>query len=332
MNQRIILPDYNNELISVVIPSFNRSELLVEMIDSLIAQTYTNWECLVIDDGSTDNTFDLVKDYSEKDNRIKYYKRTDSYSPGGCGARNYGLDISNGEYIVWFDNDDVMLPGYLKDLTDAFRVSDNFVITSHLVADENLNSKKEYIIGIQYNLYKDYVLWKDNFRIITANVLFRKSFITEHNYRFNEEILRGQETELFSRIFYNSNNEFNLVQKHGFLYRQHQVSKTHQFYHTYNPVFVHNQASIHLYNLKNGIKLKDDDIKNKNLMTLSRLLFRSKRNSKSNYFYIVNGIRDCFKSDFNWCLKALILKIYYFLPKSSRINYRIRKKLIVKDE
>src|SRR5690606_28965076 len=77
-------------------------------------QTYTNWECIVVDDGSTDNTAALLKTYCDKDARFKYVHRPDTHKPGGNGARNYGFELSKGEYIQWFDSDDLMLEDFLQ--------------------------------------------------------------------------------------------------------------------------------------------------------------------------------------------------------------------------
>src|SRR5690606_16321033 len=96
-------------LVSIIIPTYSRAHLLGETLDSVLAQTYTNWECLVVDDGSTDETEALLKTYITKDSRFQYHKRPDTHLPGGNGARNYGFNLSKGVYIQWFDSDDLMV-------------------------------------------------------------------------------------------------------------------------------------------------------------------------------------------------------------------------------
>ncbi|WP_417872512.1 glycosyltransferase family 2 protein, partial [Xanthomarina gelatinilytica] len=91
-------------LVSIIIPTFNRAHLLGETLDSVLTQTYANWECLVVDDGSTDATEALVQTYIQKDSRFQYQKRPDRHLPGGNGARNYGFELSKGEFIQWFDD------------------------------------------------------------------------------------------------------------------------------------------------------------------------------------------------------------------------------------
>lgn len=96
-------------LISVIIPTYIRAHLISETLDSIQEQTYTNWECLVVDDGSTDGSEKLLLDYIAKDGRFQYCKRSDAHLLGGSDARNYGFVLGNDDYIQWFDSDDLMV-------------------------------------------------------------------------------------------------------------------------------------------------------------------------------------------------------------------------------
>jgi len=104
----------NNPLVSIIIPTFNRAHLIGETLDSIMAQTYTNWECIIVDDGSTDGTDKVMAEYIAKDPRFQYHHRPKDRLPGGNAARNYGFEVSKGEYVNWFDSDDIMLPSKLK--------------------------------------------------------------------------------------------------------------------------------------------------------------------------------------------------------------------------
>jgi glycosyltransferase involved in cell wall biosynthesis len=90
--------------VSVIIPTYNRADLLSRAIKSVIAQTYTNWELLVVDDGSTDNTKEVVKEFIKKDKRIKYLWEPNSGSPSK--PRNFVAKNAKGEYIAFLDSDD----------------------------------------------------------------------------------------------------------------------------------------------------------------------------------------------------------------------------------
>lgn len=90
-------------LVSIILPTYNRCNLLSRAIDSVIKQTYSNWELIIIDDGSTDNTFSLVQSYKEHEQRILYLAKKNE---GPAASRNSGLEIANGHYVTFLDSDD----------------------------------------------------------------------------------------------------------------------------------------------------------------------------------------------------------------------------------
>ena len=92
----------DNILVSVIIPTYNREKLISRCIDSILNQTYSNIEIIIVDDCSTDNTEQVVKNYNNE--KIKYYKLEENRR--ACYARNYGIEHSKGEYIAFLDSDD----------------------------------------------------------------------------------------------------------------------------------------------------------------------------------------------------------------------------------
>jgi glycosyltransferase involved in cell wall biosynthesis len=94
-------------LVSVIVTAFNQEAFLGEAIESIIKQGLTHWECIIIDDGSTDNTAQVCRDYEQRDARIKYV-----YQPnhGVAAARNHGFRLSRGKYIQFLDGDDFLMP------------------------------------------------------------------------------------------------------------------------------------------------------------------------------------------------------------------------------
>ncbi len=95
-------------LVTVIIPTFNRSDLLGRTLDSVLAQTYDFWECLVIDDGTNDHTEEMMNFYCDKDPRIKFYKRPATRKKGASSCRNYAFELSKGDYIQYLDSDDMI--------------------------------------------------------------------------------------------------------------------------------------------------------------------------------------------------------------------------------
>jgi len=102
-------------MVSIIIPSYNRALFVSETLDSVISQTYQNWECIVVDDGSTDETKAIVKRYVELDERVMLYDRNIEMRPkGACACRNQGADLSVGRYLVFLDTDDLLEPFCLE--------------------------------------------------------------------------------------------------------------------------------------------------------------------------------------------------------------------------
>lgn len=96
-----------NPVISVIVPSFNEEKHIARCLDSILNQTFTDFEVLCVDDNSTDSTFDIIKEYSLKDSRIKPLKNP---GKGVSSARNFGLENSCGDYIGFVDSDDFIQP------------------------------------------------------------------------------------------------------------------------------------------------------------------------------------------------------------------------------
>src|SRR5438045_2206644 len=100
---REILPDKSNEaLISIIIPFFNREEFLAESIESVLAQTYSNWELVLVDDGSTDKSPQTARNYVEKyPDRILLYAHENGKNRGASSSRNLGIKHATGDFITF---------------------------------------------------------------------------------------------------------------------------------------------------------------------------------------------------------------------------------------
>ncbi|WP_242117939.1 glycosyltransferase family 2 protein [Aestuariivivens sediminicola] len=194
-------------LVSIVIPVYNRENLISETLDSILNQTYINWECLVIDDGSTDNTQAVVNRYSIKDERIRYYERPHKRLKGANSCRNYGLELSSGVYLNWFDSDDLMHPEKLQLQVEALqRGNFEFTVCQSLTFVDSLDNIKGLISECinSKNSLEDFftkkIVW------LTHAPLFRKEFILENSFLFDETLQAAQEWELFTRILFKCSN------------------------------------------------------------------------------------------------------------------------------
>lgn len=183
--------------------TFNRAHLISKTLNSILAQTYINWECLVIDDGSTDNTRGKVKDFTENDSRFKYLKRPDIHQKGLPGCRNYGLNLAKGEYIIFFDDDDIIHP---QNLEICQKILENTAkdfchykkqsFTKKLLpqASEIHKPIKKYSIGIK-EIEK---VVSNKIALASCTVMWRKECFDEE--RFIESLNYAEEWECYSRI------------------------------------------------------------------------------------------------------------------------------------
>lgn len=187
----------NNPLISIIIPVYNRQELVKETLNSVLAQTYQNWECIVVDDGSIDYTWDVLKEYVFRDSRIKINQRTRD-PKGAPSCRNIGITLSEGEFLVFLDSDDLLAPWALEGRMEIIRKRPSLEIVLsngvyfngvkksflHYTTDFNCNSIIEH-----YRKY-DVVL-----NITTAT--WRREFIINNNLSWDEDLSSWQDTDFF---------------------------------------------------------------------------------------------------------------------------------------
>ena len=94
--------------VSIIVPTYNSVKYIQEALDSILAQTHINWECILVDDGSTDLTETLIMDYLEKDNRFQFYKRPETLPKGPSSTRNFGVTKTKGDYLIFLDADDLL--------------------------------------------------------------------------------------------------------------------------------------------------------------------------------------------------------------------------------
>ena len=111
----------NNPLVSIVVPCYNQAQYLDETLQSVLDQTYANWECIIVNDGSPDNTEEKARVWTAKDSRFIYIYQENS---GLCSARNKGIEIAKGEFILPLDADDKIAPDYVSLAVMSFQEND----------------------------------------------------------------------------------------------------------------------------------------------------------------------------------------------------------------
>lgn len=197
----------SNPLISIIIPSFNRADLIVETLNSVLEQTYTNWECIIVDDGSTDNTAEIIANYIKKDTRFRYHQRPIDRPKGGNAARNYGFEICKGDLIQWFDSDDLMHSELLEKkvkLLDQRQDSDYCLCRmAAFYTSNNIQTIIKETAILSEDLLNDYL--KGVIVVGTPTVLWRRNILIDTKI-FDEFLKQSQDLEFNSRMFNNNKN------------------------------------------------------------------------------------------------------------------------------
>lgn len=190
----------NLPLITIIIPTYNRSHLISETLDSVLLQTYNKWECIIIDDGSTDNTADVVNKYIRKDNRFQYHKRPDQRLKGPNSCRNYGFEISKGDYVKWFDSDDFMCSNLIESQIKVLNEKIECVVCKVSYYDfENDKKLKENKICSD-NLIEDYLI--GNIAFYISGPLWERGFLNKQNQLFDEAITNLDDWDFNLRMLY----------------------------------------------------------------------------------------------------------------------------------
>ncbi|MDT0650826.1 glycosyltransferase family 2 protein [Autumnicola edwardsiae] len=312
-------------MVSIIIPTYNRAHLIGETLESVIQQTYVNWECIVVDDGSTDYTEELLEFYCAKDPRIKYHERPVNSMKGANACRNYGFEVSKGEYINWFDSDDLMLPNFLTFMIELLTGNIDFVICSGYYTNQKLEIGNKIELFETRNLFKEYVLW--NLQILTPSILFKKAFLNKKKL-FNTNLKRGEETEFYSRIFFQTNSlNYKLKNIPLFLYRQHAGSKSSK-----DKVYVEEHSSSRSYisvvNMSRSLKLNDYELINYYYKSLVLMFFTSIENDHpENAKYILNNLLK-FNRLFPSVKKVQLFVLLNICISLNRSSYRMRKYLL----
>jgi teichuronic acid biosynthesis glycosyltransferase TuaG len=184
-----------NDLISVIVPVYDAARFLDDTINTVLAQTYTNWELILVDDHSTDNSVEIIKSYREKDARIKLF--TNAKNSGAAISRNRGIDESHGRYITFLDSDDLWVPEKLERQVGFMRSKNcAFSFTSYQFADSTgkPNGKSVTIpstINYKQSL-KNHIIW-------TSTVMLDMMKLAKQAIHM-PDVRRGQDAATWWRI------------------------------------------------------------------------------------------------------------------------------------
>ncbi len=114
-------------MVSIIVPVYNRSAIVIKTIDSILSQTYVDWECIIVDDHSTDDSVEVIGSYIENRSNIQLVKNT--RKKGAQGARNTGLLLAKGDFVTFFDSDNLMRSNFLEEMVSGLASTDINVVS-----------------------------------------------------------------------------------------------------------------------------------------------------------------------------------------------------------
>ena len=182
-------------LVSVIMPVYNAQNYVEEAILSILNQTYQNFEFIIINDGSTDKSLEIIQEYAKKDNRIKVISRENK---GLIYSLNEGIKLSKGKYIARMDADDISLSYRFEKQIEFMENNLDVGIcgSSAIVFDDK--TEKKWIVYKDENRIKAELLFSSPF--IHPSVMIRKSIIDKYNFFYDKDYIHAEDLELWVRM------------------------------------------------------------------------------------------------------------------------------------
>lgn len=203
--------------LSIIVPIYKVEQFLPECIESILAQTYQDWECILVDDGSPDNSGKIADEYAKRDSRIKVFHRQNR---GVSVARNYGIDQASGEWIMFMDSDDVLVPDFIHNLYQEI-VNRNEV----QYVDAGCSwfvDKADNIVKVrssQPSVGSDSIYLWQHYRGPVWAKLFKRDIITRNSIAFVQDMKKDEDV-IFSLEYIAHVKHYVFSSEVGYLYRQ----------------------------------------------------------------------------------------------------------------
>ena len=222
--------------VSIIVPVHNAESYLFRCIESVLSQSYTDFELLLIDDGSTDNSKTVCDDYAAKDSRIRVYHKVNG---GVSSARNKGLGEAKGEYIIFIDADDYVNTAYIENLMSS---DSDLVITGA----QRFNARNDSIAPLStssFSIEEFPSHWNTKTGINIIYCLpfakrFRSGIIQTNGIRFDENLFYSEDMLFIMRYLIHSNSCFELPSL-DYMYRIENISRNRKFKMSANDLAIH---------------------------------------------------------------------------------------------
>ena len=325
-----------NEKISIIIPVYNVEKYLKECLESIINQSYNNIEIIIINDGSTDNSKDICKEFSKFDKRIIYIEETNH---GVSHARNIGLEKATGNYIAFVDSDDWVNEKMIEILyKNAIKYNSDIIACDYFICKDN--SQIEHSLGIQnevitnkeqmYNKlfstkYYGGYLWN---KLIKRECIFKDNKV---QIKFNEDIKIEEDTLFIANILRNVKKIVYLPSEKLYYYR---IRNNSAVRFNYSKKDLSKLKSLKEFiKIKNKYNLKTDNKLEYEIYTLARqgkYIIKKEKIVDIEYIDIIKKVSKKYflialkEAEAKEKIKVLLLKI--FPITYSKINHNIKTK------
>ena len=329
-----------NNKFSIIIPMYNSKEYIEQCIDSVLNQKYKYYEIIVIDDGSTDNSFEYVNNKYIFNKNIKIYRKNNS---GVSDARNFGIEKSSGDWITFLDSDDYLLDGSLNYI--------NYIINKNVQADviianiSTVNNAGKELKNRLYDNMSNFMIEDDKTDLINSSIsisnygmrinqgkygnsrcigskFYKRKLIVDNNIKFINKLITFEDG-LFNIEAYLKSNKIIIDNKKIYAYRQNENSVTNK--KNIEKTILNSEILLNIIKKKYletriidskiFIYLLDETVN----MVLNQIV-KNKRNDKTNFYF--NQINEILVNNFDYnvnCLSKFRLGIYKLL-KNKKYN------------
>lgn len=289
-----------NNLIGIVVPVYNTEKYVAECIESILAQTYTNFRLILVDDGSPDNAGKICDDYAQKDSRITVIHQENA---GVTRARARGVkEASDCEWITFVDSDDTITKDALEHLYSYTNNETDIVISP---IDHYIDAKS---ITIKNTDYRKLIIKNLSYADVPWGKLIKKELFTEEVFNIPSHIKVNEDNLMNIRLAFNTQNDINISEHEVYHYRDNDDSITHNFDQT-----LEYELLVHKYRIASiPCNMCADYL----IATIPRRLLRW----REKFMYKTN-VKGMINNEFYIVLKHDIKKTNFHLPFVDRILF-----------
>ena len=211
--------------VSIIIPVYNAEKYITETLNSILNQTHKSWECIIVDDGSIDNSKIIINEFIKKDTRFIFFERVKKLEKGANSCRNIGLSQAKGDFIQFFDADDIMLSNHLSTKVNVFKKEIETDLVVNKLSFFN-NNERTYSSNIfSKNIFIDY--YKGSIAYYICGPLWKHDFLKKIEAKFDINISNLDDWDFNIRmLLYNPNIKF--LDTVSMLYRRYPNSLSKQ--------------------------------------------------------------------------------------------------------